>query len=246
MQKHFSLFFIFLITAICGCKKVNETIYFRHVEIEGKRTIVGRYPISEELARRADCYYFTYDSLGKLIEVGHLNDGRLAGGFGILGLSVAKIEVKYLKEFEDWTYFDVNGKKAGVFNIYSVRYKLDKNGNPISKFNYNQNGKLTKDFFHNVAHYSWERDNFGRKIREIYFDEEGKRTHMIFGLLFIKKDSLYEKIYHYNLLLKTEEIQNLDISKRLIMDKSGVSSRRFKYDRHGNKIMCSNLVSCQG
>ena len=68
-------------------------IYYRNVEIEGNRTIKGRYPITEELARRADCYHFIYDNSGKLIEVAHLNDGRVEGRIDNLGISIAKIKI---------------------------------------------------------------------------------------------------------------------------------------------------------
>lgn len=77
---------------------------------------------------------------------------------------VAQIKIEYSEGFEKRIFQDAEGKAIANNNgVYSLRLKIDNNGNPISLFNYDGEGNITAD----------NNNEEGRGIKSIRINKKG-------------------------------------------------------------------------
>ena len=239
-------------------KTIGEADYFRKIKLDGKNSIIGKYPIySEESVKNTSCYHFTRNSEGKLIGIEYLKKAKHSKGDPFYGCS--KILIEYSKDSEKWKFLDKNNKLIkNNQNVYSVIFKLDEKGRRISKANYNKTENLTNDK-NGIANYLWtldnngnilkesylnkygkvidnygvfftqyNYDNYGNEIKESYYDNEENPTENDGGIAI--KDKKYDK---YGNLIETKFLDKDGQIKPL---KNGIAIYRKKYDNRGNNI----------
>jgi len=213
---------VFLLIEGCTKKPAN---YYRKIELDGRYSIVGRYPVPDKIANKVNCYHFIYDEKGKLIKVEYLKSGKLQNDpyFG-----VARIIIEYSEGYEKRIFQDAKGKpKANSDGVYSIRLKLDENNNPISLFNYDKEGNLTEDKY-GVAQYLWTLDKKGWRIKSIRIDKDGERI--------TDNNGYYELRWKYDGKGNIIERSNHGKDGQLLEGKDGVAITRMKYDENGNTI----------
>ena len=219
-----------LILIVISYVSINygEDFYYKKVKLDGKYKIVGRYQINREKAKKTSCYDFIYNETGKLIKVQYLENGNLNIDpyFGC-----AIITIEYSEGYETHIFKDVNGKPMkNEKGVYSVRLKLDKNGNPILLQNLDNNGKLMEDI-DGVSQYKWILDDKGRRIISFRLNKQGEQI--------TDKNGVYEISWKYNDKDEIIESWYYGTNGQLVEDKNGITIIRWKYDNSGNIIEIS-------
>ena len=100
--------------ACSNSEKKNNTLvhtYFRHVFIDDANSIIGKYPISDSVAKKFNCFHFVKDIEGKLLNVEYFKSGKLSDK-NELGL--AQIIIEYFDNKEK-RYF-INNANQGLKN----------------------------------------------------------------------------------------------------------------------------------
>ncbi len=200
--------------------------YYRHITVDGTYSIVGRYPIDDELADEVNCYHFVYDNIGRLRKVEYLECGNLSiDPF----FEVAQVSIEYEQGYENRIYLDTqDNPTAGYNGVYSIRLKLNENGYPISKFNYNQEGQLVKDIYC-VVQYIFTLDDKGRRIVTIFCDENGNRIENIYeSFKVIKKYDKNGNVEEKSFYGKEEKLKD--------HKKYGVAIIKYEFDEQENII----------
>ena len=160
-----------IIIVACTCTDTKPR-YYRHVEIDGRYSIEGRYPVTEELAKKINCYRFVFDDRGKISRIEYLRNGKPALDNK---LGVASIVFQHEKDYEQRVYLNQAGRPAAdKSGVYSIRLRLNENKHPVALLNYGRTGELSADR-QGVVQYIWTIDAKGRRVVSIQADKEGKR-----------------------------------------------------------------------
>jgi YD repeat-containing protein len=221
----FSFLFISYALLMSGCSK-KPSNYYRHIEIDGRYAIKGKYPIPDEMARKVNCYHFVYSDKDKLVEVEYLKSRKLSGG-SYFGDNVAQVRIEYLEGYEKRIFQGVKGNPiADEEGVYSIQLKLDKNNHPIALSNYDKEGKLTKDK-NGIAHCLWTLDKEGRRIKSIGIDRKG-------GMV-VDAHGMFETRFKYDERGNRIERSSHGKDGQLIEDNHTIAIRRWKYDKQGNE-----------
>jgi|GEM_PF-4435340 len=214
---------------------VEQADYYRHIMLDGTYSIVGRYPVDDELADEVNCYHFVYDDSGRVLKVEYFKGGSLAIDpyFG-----VAQIVFEHLPLSNSMSFFDVFGNPIenddGVCFTEIIYEKV----NSILVSHYDNEGKLIegKD---GVAKYLCTVDDGGRSEEIIFFDEYDNRIYSDFGIFEIRrKYNEYGYVSQESYHDKSGNLRNLRIGSyySYFDDYSRYAIVRYKYDGQGNRI----------
>lgn len=208
-----------------GSSKKAANYYRKAILDRGTHSIMGKYPVADEMAKKINCYHFVYDDKDRLIKVEYLKVGVLQND-NVFG--VAEIEIEYSNNYEKRIYKNPDGKPVyNKLGVYSNRYKSDENNRRISLFNYDEQGNLAKDRY-GVTQYLWTVDEYGRKINSIRINEKGERI--------VDNQGLYELRYKYDKKGNQIEVSNHWKDGQLFEGNHGFAITRFEYDEHGNPV----------
>ena len=61
------MLFILCIFLFASCSSEKQENYYRKVRLDGTYSIIGRFPVADELAKKIDCYRFVYNKDGELL-----------------------------------------------------------------------------------------------------------------------------------------------------------------------------------
>ncbi|MBN1695117.1 hypothetical protein JW879_06940 [candidate division WOR-3 bacterium] len=230
-MKSFLSGFLFILTAIllidgCAGKSANYK-YFRKVDIDGRYSIIGKYPLSPEMGNKGEAYRFLYNKKGELIRVDYLMGGKLRDG-SFFGNNVAQVLIEHFETYEKRAYFDVNGLSVrDRYGVYSIRLELNDNNLPTSKLNCGVFGEFTEDIY-GVVQYLWTLDGEGRIKKAIFYDFLGKRLTI--------EEGGFETAFKYDEDGNMIERSYFDSKGNLKENKDGVAVLRQKFDDKGNII----------
>jgi len=213
-----SVLSIFL-TSIC----IANDIYYKQVILDSEYVINGVRKV--EGRGSINCYKFSYDNEGRLISVTY------PGKKGKLErdpyFEVANIQIEYNDNFEKRTYLNAHGKpmKDKISGVYAVRIKYDQKGIPISIYNYDKDGRLTKDKY-GVAQYMKSTDENGKKTVSIRLNEQGDRV--------TDKEGFYELRAEYDGAGKI--IRQISYNKKggPVQSDNRIREVKYAYDNYGN------------
>ncbi len=230
MKSFSSLSYLTVITTllISSCNLRRESgEYYRKVLLDGRYSIIGEYPLTPEMGRKGESYYFLYDKGGKLIRVEHLLGGKLKGS-SFFGNDVAVLEIRHFETYEKRAYFDVNGIPVKDRNgVLSIGIFFDENTNPVYRLNYDKYGEFTEDVY-GVAQYSWSLAGEGRIVKEAFYNFSGKRVTI--------DDGSFEIRFKYDKDGNMIERSFFDSAGNLTENEDGVAVMRQKFDDKGDII----------
>ena len=217
---------IIFFTAFSHCTKEYASLnYYRHASLDERYGIIGKYPVSEDLANRINCYRFAYNKDGELVKIDYLKEGRNAKD---PLFRAAQITIVQKKGFEERIFQNPAGKPArNSFGVYAIRIKLDSDHNPVQLTHLDREGKLTENN-RGVATYSWTLDEKGRKIKAVLLDISGNQITDSRGH--------YKLRYRYDERGNIVEMSNHGEGGELLMNSSGIATIRQKFDDHRNLI----------
>jgi YD repeat-containing protein len=205
----------------------EDVKYFRHVTLDGKHAIVGKYEVAEEEATGVNCYRFVYDESDGPVEISYLKGGRMSPG-SYFGESVACVKITYGPNFERRSYYNAAGTLVPDDDeVFSKAYKLDDNGYRVAMTNYDFRGVKAHDRWL-VARYEWEVDARGRHTTEKRFDRVGIQV----------EDRLerYESRYEYGAGDYPTRVTHYDCDGKLCEDSAGTGAEGLSYDGNGNLV----------
>ena len=244
MKKTFILILVF---CAFGCQKDK---YFKDLELNGKLQYVGKNPINSKIAEKSSCYFFDTQN-DNTKSINYLEFNRVI------------YEIRIIKEngFEVRSYFNEKGNPISFNGVYSVRYKIDENGNYETSFNYDKDNNLIEDDS-NIAQYQYFYDDNGFVSKVFYYDKNGNRTELnkassvnrtfdksgnlkTVKFLNDKEEliknaqgiSIIELFYKNNNLIRQVY---LDSSNKPTIDNKGVASIGLGYDSRNNLTSISN------
>jgi hypothetical protein len=220
----FALLTILALVPHCG-KKYASLNYYRYASLDEMYGIIGKYPVSEDLASRINCYRFAYNKDGELVKIDYLKEGKNAKD---PLFRTAQITIVRKKGFEERIFQNTAGKPTrNSFGVYTIRIKLDSDHNPAQLAHLDREGKLMENN-RGVATYSWTLDEKGRKIKAVLLDISGNQITDSRGH--------YALRYRYDEGGNIVEMSNHGERGELLMNSSGIATIRQKFDDHRNLI----------
>ena len=218
---------LILVLLINGCGSGERAKYYRQVSLDGRYDIIGRYPVSREMAMKGESYRFVFDNEENLTRVEHIIAGEIRGE-SFFGRDVAWVEIDAFEMHEKRSYYDVEGLPCGDKNgINSIGLPFTEDGYPREKLNYDSFGDFLEDNY-GVCHYIWVLDDEGRRIRVNFYDRMGKQ---IAGT-----DGVFERRFKYDGNDNMVERIYLDSKGKLKADANGIAVLRQEFDSSGNVI----------
>jgi len=219
-----------LLTILNGCAE-RRANYYRQIDFSG-HLFKGKYPLTAELAKKVNCYYFVYDKNNRPVVIEYLKDGKIKNQLPLS--SVAKIIINYTGYVQGVSFQDANDNPVpDEKGIYSWRIKIDRNSNQAQTFAYDQTGQLMDTIITGIAESLSVLDNKGRisKIIQL-FDKNHSRV--------INRDGVpYEFRFTYDKQGNVSEISAHKESGELVKDKQGIAIRRIQFDQYGKTIQGS-------
>jgi YD repeat-containing protein len=209
---------------LAGCSK-NTRSYYKFLQYDPKSGISGRYEVDEDHAARMVCYYVERDGEGRVDTIEFRRQGHMAvdGFFG-----AARVVYQHGDDFERRSFQDAHGKPAAnVDSVFSVRLRINDNGNPIDMFNYGKDGTGSEDRF-GVTQYLFTLDDEGRIVKTVRINGEGERM--------TDRSGLYETRFAFDEEGNIAERSNYSRDGERLAAKDNVAIVRWEYDEHGNRI----------
>jgi YD repeat-containing protein len=210
-----------------GCGERGNEKYYRKVDIDGKYSIIGRYPISREMGMKGESYRFVYDKEENLKKVEHLVGGMLKGE-SFFGKDVAGVKIDNMLMQEKRSYYNIEGLPCtGKMGVNFIRLPFDENEYLKEKLNCDVTGEFIEDSY-GVTQYIWFLDDRGRRIKTKFYNYVGKQ---IAG-----NDEVFERRLKYDEDGNMIERRYLDSKGRLKEDANGFAVLRQQFDPNGNVI----------
>lgn len=213
-----------LLLQLAGCSK-NTRSYYKFLHYDSKLGVVGRYEIPEDQAPGMACYYVEKNPDGKVdtVEFRRLGHMSVDSFFG-----AARVVFQHGEDFERHTFQDARGKLApNADSAYSVRLRLNDEGNPIDMFNYGKEGTGAEDRY-GVTQYLFTLDDDGRIVKVVRINGEGERMTDRLGL--------YETRFAFDEAGNIVERSNYSRDGERLAGKDNIAIVRWQFDEHGNKI----------
>jgi len=212
---------------VSGCENKETVRCYRKVDIDGRYSIVGKYPVSREMGMKGESYRFIYDKKGSLKRVEHLLGGMLKGE-SYFGKDVAVVKINNMLTHEKRSYYNVEGLPCvDKMGVNFIRLPFNESGYSEEKLNCDVTGDFTEDSY-GVTQYIWLLDDEGRRIETKFYNYVGKR---IAG-----NDEVFERQFQYDDDGNMIERRYLDSKGRLKSDANGIAVLRQKFDSNGNVI----------
>lgn len=219
------LFIPLVAILLIGCQAKKPT-YYKVVKFGADYSITAKFPISDTLGQKINCYRFTYDKTGRILSVEYYKHGKPAVDNY---LSVFKMSVEYFPKREIRTFYGINGNPMQCYSgAFSDVIKFDENNHPKLLLNYNRRGELMLDNNY-TAQYLWSTDNKGRIISEKYFKANGEKTR--------NADLASETKFAYDNNDHMVERGNYGDDGQIFSTRKGIPVfTRFVYDKQGNIV----------
>ena len=71
------MLFILCIFLFASCSSEKQENYYRKVRLDGTYSIIGRFPVADELAKKIDCYRFVYNKDGQIAKIEYLEKDKI-------------------------------------------------------------------------------------------------------------------------------------------------------------------------
>jgi len=231
MKRISKLLLIFIIFTTISCSIKNHTIeYYRHIVDQGDKPAIGRYQIDEESAKEVNCYRFSFDDNGKVINVEFLKEGKLHYDLQLVGVGAARILIEYLSGGSRISYENEFGEQVpNNEGIHIIRREIDRNKNQLLIANYNKEGMPAADSS-GAYKYLVKFNKNGYPSNKYFLNEMGDT---ITGSL-----ERYEIRYRYDERNNLIEEANYGKDGQLFEDEIGIAFYKYKYDIYG---YCSEM-----
>ncbi len=153
---------------------------YRHVELDGRYDIIGRYPVDEATCAAINCYRFSHDAEGRLVRIKYRASQRPAADpfFG-----AAEVRIEHSAGWETRRFLGPDGEPvAGTGGFEVVRLELDGEGRRRAAFFHDAGGgpRPNED---GVTQLSFAVDEQGRRTATAFHDAGGNRIAVDGGVL---------------------------------------------------------------
>jgi YD repeat-containing protein len=223
----FTAIVVAFVLGLAGCAEPGpETLYYRHVDLDGRFEYVGRHLIPETLAASVNSYRVLRDGAGRLLEIEYRTRGT-PGPSAALG-GVAKVVFSYEDGFETRRYLDASGEPHARFDPSRIR--IDGQGRRVGMSFTGQAGTTRRG---GVASYDWEVDERGYRTRSVRLDASGTTTTDSLGVC--------EVHWVYDDSGNMIEWANHGPDGWPVQDGNGVAVKRYAYDPEGNRTEVRTL-----
>jgi hypothetical protein len=160
---------LFLLSAISA--GASEA-WYRRIDVDAYERVVGIHKIESAEASMTNAYRFSYDAVGRLVEVEYHRSGRSLAD-PVYG--VPRIEISYESGYVHRKFTDSRGAPVtDDRGVWSQRIRLDESGRAIGVFHYDRFGNIIADR-DGVALQLWDLDKSGRRWKMRFFDASGAR-----------------------------------------------------------------------
>jgi hypothetical protein len=197
--------------------------YYRSVSTKGIKEFVLQGPVSPYMADRVNCFRITSDTLGRIVEVVYLKDGKPAIH---PTFHYGRLTIKCSDTSEVWQMLDLNDKPSFPRpEMASLVYYFSQEGVPREKINYGAADNVIEDSA-GVARYLFIPDASLRIARML-------RTN-IKGDTIVDFNGVYEDRFTYDEEGNIAKWAYYSQDGRLTKSNQGVAFTRFEYDHVGN------------